>query len=66
MKTQITFEGNGRGRGLLQDVGWNFNQRRAAFGNERRHQLRARAIGQIKRPTVGVENAGRSFDNQSM
>ncbi len=66
MKPQVTLERNGCGRGLLENVCWNFNERRAAFGNERRRQLRTGSVGQVKRAAVRVENTRRTFDNQSM
>ena len=66
MKPQITLQCNGRSSSLLENISRNFHKRRAAFGNERRDQLRASAIDHVKRAAVGVEDTRRSFDNQSM
>ena len=51
---------------LLQNMRRNIHQRRTTFRDEGRHKLCPGSIGQIKRATMGVEDAGRSFDNQSM
>ena len=64
--TEVAIERDGRRGGLLQDAVGHFDERRAAFGNERRLQPRPGAIDQIKRAAVRIENAGRAFDDQTM
>src|ERR1700737_5509120 len=44
----------------------NIHQRRTTFRNEGGHKLCPGSISQIKRATLCVEHARRSFDNQSM
>ena len=66
MKTKITFERDRRGSGLLQNMRRNIDQRRAPFGNERRRQFRAGAIGHVKRAALRIQDARGAFDNQTM
>ena len=66
MQPQITFQRDGRGCSLLQNVRRNVDKRWTTLGDERRRQFRARAIGHVKRAAVRVENARRAFDDQAM
>ena len=53
-------------RRLLQNMRRNVHQRRTTLRNESRHKFGPGSISQIKRATLCVEDAGRSFDNQSV
>src|SRR5436190_22652258 len=66
MQPQITLEGDGRSGRLLQNIWRNIDQRWAPLGDKGWCKLASRAIGQIKRAAMGIENAGCSFDDESV
>jgi len=47
-------------------VRWQDNQRGTSLGEKCRQQLLARTIGEIERPSVGLESVLRAFDDESM
>ena len=66
VRTEITVQRDRRRGRLLQDAVGHFDQRRAALGKKCRLQARPGAIGDVKRPTVRIEDADRAFDDQAM
>src|SRR5581483_11061180 len=66
VQSNVTFEGNRIGRGLLQNVRGNIHQRRATFGDESGGEFCSGAVGQIERATVGIKNSSCAFHDQSM
>jgi hypothetical protein len=50
----------------LQDIRRNIDERRTAFGDKSRRELPARAISDIKRAALRIENTRSAFDNEPM
>src|SRR6266480_4327202 len=66
VKPQESLKGDRIGSRLLQNILRNIYQRRTAFRDECGHDLATRAIGDVKRAAVCVQNPHSPFDNESM
>src|SRR5205823_11765039 len=65
-ETQITFQRHRISRCLLQHVRWDLDERRTAFRNISRGKFPPGALYHVKRATLGVENPGCAFHNETV